>query len=157
MFVKKETMSPPNSARGIGDEGVIFSVNSPLEPVIQDPFHFPRSFHFKDIQQQEQNHYHHHLREVILIFLLQGPFLSREDHGIPGSQQGSGQCKWHHHFQFKKIQYHHHQVREENSISHSPQLLYLRADFLEDFTMMIPGKISIREGKRHRKFSTSEF
>ena len=40
-------MFPPNSARGIGDEGVIFSVNSPLEQGDSGSLPFPPQFPFQ--------------------------------------------------------------------------------------------------------------
>jgi hypothetical protein len=46
VFVNKETMFPPSSARGIGDEGDIFSVNTPLEPGDSGSLPFPPKFPF---------------------------------------------------------------------------------------------------------------
>jgi len=46
VFVNKETMFPPSSARGIGDEGDIFSANSPLEPRDSGSLLFPPQFPF---------------------------------------------------------------------------------------------------------------
>jgi len=97
VFVKKETMFPPNSARGIGDEGVIFSVNSPLEPGDSGSLPFPPQCPFQGYPAAGAESL--------------SSSSARSDIDIPSS-------------------------REENSISHSSQLLYLRADFLEDFTMI---------------------